>query len=138
MTSSEKCLIWLLRICGLLMLVALPAATMPLDWMDRWHQFLLGAPLPGGPIVEYLARSASLLYGLNGVGTLLIATDVHRYSPLIRLWGLAHLLGGLALLAIDVKVGLPVLWVLGEGPLLVPIGVLALVWERNVRRQEGK
>ena len=138
MTLSEKCLTGLLRFCGVLMLVAFPAAAMPSAWMNRWHQLLLGTALPHGSIVEYLARSASLLYGLNGVGTLLIATDVHRYSPLIRLWGLAHLLGGLALLAIDWKVGLPLWWLLGEGPPLVVIGGLALTWERNVRRQVGK
>ncbi|NOX53002.1 MAG: hypothetical protein GXP27_00905 [Planctomycetes bacterium] len=133
MARNEKILIGLLRVCGSLMLLAFPAAAMPSAWMDQLHKGLLDAPLPHGPIVEYLARSASLLYGLNGVGTLVIAADVRRYSPLVRLWGLAHLLGGLALIAIDLTAGLPGLWVLGEGPVLIPIGVATLLLERSVR-----
>ncbi|HID24729.1 MAG TPA: hypothetical protein EYP14_20340 [Planctomycetaceae bacterium] len=80
-----------------------------------------------------MARSTSLLYGLNGVATLILAADVRRYSPLVRLWGLAHLFGGVAFLAIDWTAGLPGLWTLGEGPVLIPIGVATLLLERRVR-----
>ncbi len=126
MMRSERWLALVLRVNGVLMLLALPAALMPTQWMDAIHQALGMGTLPRGPIVEYLARTESALYAVIGAATLLIASDLKRFRPLIWLWGVASLCLGLALLVIDWLIGMPTLWLLVEGPYLILLAILIL------------
>lgn len=127
---ARTCLKWVLLLSGLLTLFALPAVFMPLSWMDSVHRHLGLGPLPQGPIVQYLARSASALYAAFGAMTLVLASDVKRFAPLVTWWGVTAILFGAVLLWIDLSVGMPNHWTWGEGPFVAPLGalVLALQW----------
>ncbi len=130
--SPERLLAGLLRFAGALMLLAFLAALLPLDWMAASHRWLDLGELPRAPIVEYLTRSLSLLYGIHGGLYLALATDVRRYAGIIRYVGYMNLLFGAAMVAIDLRAGMPVMWTLGEGPPVAGFGVLLLFLLRSL------
>ncbi len=111
----------------MVMLLALPAVFMPLDSMAATHRWLGLGDFPGGPLVEYLARSTSLLYVLLGALFLVIASDLRRYAPIVRFFGAAFAVFGLVMAGIDLRVGMPLYWTLGEGPPAIALG-LAMLW----------
>lgn len=126
MRDCEKLLILLLRLSAATTLLALPCALLPLAWMDWTHQQLGLGDLPHGPIVVYLTRSLSLLYGLHGALTLALSLDVRRYLPVIRVLALLMVAFSLAMLLVDLDAGLPWYWTAAEGPsLLVFYGLVA-------------
>jgi len=127
-------LLCILIINGVLTLFALPAVFMPMSWMDAVHQRMGLGPLPEGPIVEYLARSLSGMYAAFGSMTLVLAWDIRRFAPLVTWWGVMAILFGVALLWIDLHAGMPDWWTWGEGPYLIPVGVLVLLLHGMVRR----
>ncbi len=137
MPGPTKLLEILLRIGGATMLLAFPMALLPMATMASAHETLgLGAfPSPATPLVEYLARSASLLYGFHGGLLLAVSRDVHRFAPIIRYLGGMNILFGIAVFAIDLAVGLPTLWTWGEGPAVLLTGVFMLLL---VRRAEAE
>jgi hypothetical protein len=120
---ADRHLALALRVCGGVTLLALPCAVMPRSWMEATHAVLGLGEMPSGPIVDYLARSMSLLYAFFGVLALVLASDVRRYRPLIETVAILSILLGPAFLAVDLSAGLPWHWVLGDGPVVVAIGV---------------
>jgi len=139
MSPAERWLSGVLRILAVPVLLALPCALLPVAWMDATHRWLGLGALPVAPIVEYLARSASLLYGFHGLLMLLVASDVRRYLPVIWLMGGAGLAFGLTMLIVDHLAGLPVHWRWLEGTIImIESGViLALTRRANHSIQTG-
>src|SRR5262245_50641845 len=129
---AETFLRWLLIANGVMTLLALPAAFMPTAWMDMFHRRLMLAPLPEGPIVQYLARSVSALYAAFGSLTLLIAWDLRRFAPLVTWWGIAAILFGLILFCVDITAPMPPHWTWGEVPYTVLTGSLVLILQRRM------
>jgi hypothetical protein len=119
MNRYERILIWLLRVGGVVMLTALGAVVMPYEWMNVIHQQQGLGQLPHVPIVGYLTRSVSAMYALHGALLLFIATDVRRYLPVLRFLAFAGIVFGVAMLGINYFVGMPVPWMVGEGPSVV-------------------
>ena len=116
----------LLRVGGCAMLLATLAIVLPTRWMASIHQWLGLGTFPAFPIVEYLTRSISALYAIHGGLLLLVSSDIPRFAPIVRYLGVTTSLLGISLLAIDVFAGLPVYWVLFEGPPVILIGGLIL------------
>lgn len=133
MSRQMRILRWLLTCCGVLTLLALPAVFLPRAMMNEFHRGLGLGELPEGPIVLYLARSLSFFYAAFGVLTLLLATDVRRYSPLITWWGLAAMTLGVLLIGIDLTAGMPIDWMLGEVIFTVCAGAAVLLLQRGAR-----
>jgi len=121
--------------CGALTLLALPAVFLPTSAMNAFHRGLGLGPLPDGPIVQYLARSLSAFYAAFGSLTLLLASDVERFAPLITWWGVTAIAFGLLLIGIDLTAGMPIPWMFGEVMFLVCAGaaVLLLQWQARKR-----
>ena len=71
---------------------------------------------------------------MHGGFLVLIARDVRRFADLIVYLALAHMLFGATMVFIDLRAGLPPLWILGEGPLVFAAGALTWVLVRAVRR----
>jgi hypothetical protein len=117
----------LLRINAVLLMLALPAVVIPFPWMQSIHQALGMGELEHSPIIEYLARSLSLIYAMLGLVTWVIAGDLERYGPIVRMWGLAAIVCGAVLFAVDLVIEMPIFWLLAEGPYLIPLG-LVIVW----------
>src|SRR5687767_4147070 len=83
-TPRERLLAFLLRVAAVVLLLALAAVFFPRSWMSAVHEVMGLGPLPEGPIVDYLARSASLLYAHLGALYWFVAPDVRRHLPVIR------------------------------------------------------
>ena len=102
------------------------AVVMPQSAMIAVHEQLHIGALPTEPIVGYLARTASMFYGFVGVLLLYLSTDVVRHRDVIRFVAGCGMMAGLLVFAIDLAEGLPMWWILLEGP---SCGLLAaLVW----------
>jgi hypothetical protein len=130
-SKSEQRLALLLRAVGFLDFLAIIAVVMPWHWMAVAHKFIGLGVIPEGPIVGYLARSASALYALHGAIVLFISFDVSRYERLIRFMAVAALVHGTVILGIDMAERLPALWRYGEGPAFAATGVLVLWLQRG-------
>lgn len=135
MSPSERLLRWLFIACGLLTLSALPAVFLTAGAMDYFHRQMGLGELPRTPIVFYLARSLSFFYAAFGSLTLLLATDVRRYGPLITWWGLAAIVFALLLLGIDLSAGMPVDWMLSEVLFTFCTGAAVLLLQSRARRE---
>ena len=129
---TETLLQWLLIANGVLVLLALPAVFMPAAVMDRFHQQLMQAPLPPGPIVQYLARSLSALYAAFGSLTLLLAWDLRRFGPLVTWWGVTAILFGLILVWVDTNAPMPAHWTWSECSYTLITGMLVLILQRRM------
>ena len=101
--------------------------------MSAAHSALGLGPLPDGPIVVYLARSASLLYAMHGAILLALATDVPRYRTLIAIVGLLTLAFGTGVTVIDACAGLPWYWTTLEGPPTALMGAATYTLTRSLR-----
>ena len=126
---AERRLVWVLRSVGILDLCAIIAVFLPVAWMDASHQWTGLGPLPKGPVVDYLARSASALYALFGLLVLYVATDIRRYRRLIRIMTYGAMAHGCVVIGIDFHAGVPTWWMLAEaaGHFIPAIAVLWLL-----------
>jgi hypothetical protein len=127
MQRAEIALTWILRLSAVMLLLALAPVVMPHHWMSVIHEKLGLGVLPEMPIMGYLTRSISLLYALNGAIAYYISLDIRRYLPFIRFQAVLSMLFGISMLGIDYKVGMPLRWLLGEGPFIIVLGML-LFW----------
>ena len=133
MTKADKVLVILLRyLMGIGGLFALVAVLMPLSWMAATHRWLGLGEMPTGPVVEYLARSVSMFYALFGALCLVLASDLKRYRPLVRLLGVALAFMGVVYTGVDLAAGMPWWWTALEGPPAVPLGAWVFVLARPV------
>lgn len=123
---AERALRILLRGAAAVMMTAIIPAAMPLSWMDAVHRWLGMGPLPRGPVVEYLARTLSAFYAFHGGLLWIFAGDVARYRPVIRFSFGAGLVFGAWVLVLDARSGLPLRWVLAEGPFVMALSLAAL------------
>jgi hypothetical protein len=130
MTKADKVLVFLLRFVGVGALFALVAVFMPVSWMAATHRWLGLGELPTATVVEDLARSLSAFYTLAGALCLVLAADLERYRPLVRLLGMAFALVSLVLLGVDLAAGMPWWWTASEGPGGVVFGAVLFVLAR--------
>ena len=138
LSAAERRVRGALLAFGLLDVVALLAVLMPRSLMDLVHQSSGLGPLPEGPIVGYLARTSSLLYGVHGAVILFVATDVRRYAPLVRFLARLAVVQGVTILAIDWFEQLPGWWQAIEGVCLIGIGIgVMAVQKQSERRPES-
>ena len=124
--TSLRLLVLLLRLCGLVLLLAFGAVLLPTEWMAASHRWLGMGDFPRAPLTDYLVRSVAALYGFHGVLVLLVAGEPLRYLRIVRFLGVMDIAFGLMMLGIDLHAGMPLLWTLAEGPPLVGIGGLVL------------
>ena len=120
-------LVVVLRAFGVLDLCALGAVFLPLRWMAAAHAWLGLGPMPEGPLVGYLARSASALYALHGAAVFFISFDVRRYWRLITFLAAVALLHGAIMLGIDLAERMPMWWTSVEGLGFAATGAVVLI-----------
>jgi hypothetical protein len=114
---------WILRVVGILAMFAIVAAFMPLSWMASVHESIGLGKMPDGPIVEYLARSLSALYALLGCWIFYLSGRVPDQLGVVRLFGALFAVFGVVLWWVGFKSGLPIAWVLLEGPPSILLGL---------------
>ena len=131
---SERWLKLLLRITGVVMLLAVVAFVMPRSWMVWTHRWLRMGKFPGAPIAEYLARSTSGLYATLGGLMLLTASDVRRYAPVVSFLAGALAAKSLLGLAFGLWMGMPLYWLVGDLVSACGFAVVVLVLQFLVAR----
>jgi len=129
---SPNALQVVLRTFGVMDMLAFIAVVMPHAWMATGHQWAGLSSFPDAPLVGYLARSASLMYGLHGLFLFLLATDTVRYHKLIRWVAGVTVIHGAFMLTIDVVEQMPLWWTVVEGPAFSFTGIVILVAQRYV------
>ena len=123
----------LLRVIGTAALTAVVAVVMPYSWMDAIHRWLGLGALPAEPIVGYLARSTSAFYAIFGGLLWLVSLDIRRYRLILCYLGAATVVFGASLLVIDIVEGLPLHWILLEGPFNAAFGAYIFVVSRGLK-----
>jgi hypothetical protein len=135
MTIGDRVLVILFRyLLGIGGLFALVPVLMPMSWMVATHRWLGLGEMPTGPIVEYLARNLSAFYALVGALCLMLASDLDRYRPLVRFFGVCLALLGIAFTGVDLTAGMPWWWTALEGPGAVPLGAMVYFLARPVSK----
>lgn len=134
---AERWLVFVLRFAGVLLVLAWPMALLPTDVQAAWHERLGLGAFPASPLVDYLTRSISVLYGVRGIVYLALSRDVRRYLPLVRLFGWMDVLAGILLLGIDLHAGLPGWWTWSEGPGVVVGGALFLLLAARIKNGDA-
>jgi hypothetical protein len=127
MLNKPRLLAALLRLEGAIEMLAFVAVVMPRGWMAATHRWLGMGELSAFPLLDYMIRSVSLLYGLHGVLLLLLATDVTRFRLLIIYTAASYLLAAVAFIAIDVGNSMPWWWSVSEVGSVFWLG-LVLLW----------
>ena len=110
MQRVENHLKVLLRAFGAVTAIALFPFVMPRSWMAVVHEWLGLGVLPDKPVVEYLARTTSALYGFLGGLYLVLATDVRRFAKVITYSAVATLLLSAVDTALGLRAGMPTWW----------------------------
>lgn len=121
----------LLRLAGTITATAFLTILLPVGWMASTHAWLGLGELPRAPVVEYLARSIAALYGFHGVLLLVVSRDPVKYRAIVTFIAAMNVIFGLLMIAIDLHVGMPLYWTLGEGPPIVAFGLVVAVLNRQ-------
>lgn len=95
-------------------MLAFIAVVMPRSWMEMSHEWLGIGPMPTGPVLIFLARQASYVYGMHGISLWILAKDVVRFRPLVILNGISFLLAAPVFAAIDYTANMPWWWTIAD------------------------
>jgi hypothetical protein len=120
----------LLRLAGALNVLAFPAVVMPRAWMEQSHLALGLGEMPGGPLVMFMIRQASFVYGMIGAALWVLASDVVRFRPLVRFAAVGYLVAAPVFFAIGQNAGAPVWWTLSEAAACAFLGGTLLALDR--------
>ena len=138
-TGAKRCpqariLVFVLRLSAIVMLFAFPMMLLPVEWMAATHRWLGLGEFPASPLVDYLTRSISFLYGFHGGLLLVVASDIRRYRGILVYAVVMGFVFGVSIIAIDLQAGLPLHWTLGEGPLILIMAVIIGLLLRAIPR----
>lgn len=134
MTPIEKLLRLFLIASGASCVMGLGFLAVPLSWMDAIHRLAGLGPMPQEPVVEYLARSACVLYPMLGGVMILSGIKLRQYRSLVLYQGAVWLAFGVIVGAIDSAAGLPPYWTWGEAAATVFMGAVMLLLGRKIQR----
>ena len=133
--DSRRLLTWLLRLAGVVEILAFFAVVMPRSWMEVSHEWLGMGEMPPGPLVNFIVRQASYVYGMHGVSLLVLATDVVKFRKLIVVNGIAFLLAGPVFFWVDWTAGMQWWWTVSD-PLSCAFTGAALLLLNGKRPQD--
>ena len=85
----------------------------------------------------YLTRSLSLVYAMHGALVFFLSLDIRRFLAVIKFLAVITILFGVGMLALDVLVGMPLFWILSEGPILIILYGVVLWLSRHVETRAG-
>ena len=125
--TPDRVLTWVLRILAVVLMTAVVHDMMPSAWMEEIPIRLGMGELPRGPMIAYLTHSLSAMYTLHGAVVFVVSLDVRRYLPVVKCLAVLAIMFGIRMIVLDVVVGMPMFWVLCEGPFIVVING-GLLW----------
>jgi len=133
--NKQQMLKSLLRLAGIVEMLAFIAVVMPRSWMEVSHEWLGMGEMPGGPLIMFMIRQASYSYGMHGVSLWILSLDVNRFRPLVVFNGIAFLLAAPVFFAIDYSSGVPLWWMVTD-PLSCGVFGAGILWLS--RNEEGQ
>jgi hypothetical protein len=95
--------------------------------MEASHSWLGMGAMPDGPLIMFMIRQASYVYGMHGVSLWLLASDVKRYRTLILFNGISFSIAAVLFALIDHTAGMPIWWTIGDALGCGGFGI-ALLW----------
>jgi len=125
--NRERWQAWLLRAAGAFEVLAFFAVVMPRAWMEASHAWLGMGEMLVSPLLMFMIRQSSYVYGMHGVGLWVLASDVRRFRPLVVLNGVSFALAAPVFYLIDVTAGIPWWWTVSDVLGCGFLGV-ALLW----------
>ncbi len=128
---AERRLRCALRLLGGLDFLAIAVCFLPVSAIESLHQFAGLGQFPTAPIAAYLARNVSAMYAAHGLALCYVAGDIPRYRRLIRFLAIVSMAHGGMLVGIDMASGLPMWWILTEGPGFATLGGMIWALERG-------
>jgi hypothetical protein len=129
--NKPRLLAALLRLEGAIEMLAFGAVIMPQSWMAGTHRWLGMGDFPASPLLDYMIRSVSVLYGLHGVLVWLLAADVARYRALIIFTAASYVLAAFVFAGIDLSNHMPWWWTTNEVGSVLCLGLILfwLLWD---------
>lgn len=112
--NRQRLLVWLLRLAGVVEILAFTAVVMPRSWMEISNAWLGLGEMPSGPLLMFMIRQASYTYGVHGLSLWLIASDVERFRPFVVFNGIAFLVAAPVFFLIDITSGMPLWWAVSD------------------------
>ena len=112
--NNQRLQSWLLRLAGATEILAFISVVMPRSWMEVSHAWLGLGEMPDGPIIMFMIRQASYVYGMHGISLWVLASNVERFRPLIILNGISFLLAAPVFFAIDYTAAMPLWWTVAD------------------------
>ncbi len=112
---------------GMFLMCAFAAILLPVTTMASIHQWLGLGEFPDVPIMAYLARSTSVLYGTHGFLMFYTGWTIRQHWRYVPIFGWLHIVIGMTLLVTDILAPLPLYWIVAEGGPIAALGVLILV-----------
>ena len=106
-------------------------------WESIAKVFGVELVLPDSPLFEYMVRLMLATYAAVGVYLVILALHSMDYGVLVPFTGLAAVVLGVVCAITGLVVGMPVLWFLGDSIPCVILGVLILVFWRQVKLTSG-
>ena len=125
--NRERLLSAVLRVTGATEILAFVAVLMPRSWMELAHTWLGLGEMASGPLIMFMIRQASYVYGMHGVSLWVLASNVSRFHPLVLLNGISFVLAGVVFFVIDYTAGMPMWWTLADPLACASFGV-AVLW----------
>jgi hypothetical protein len=122
---------------GSVEILAFVAVVMPRSWMEVSHVWLGLGEMPSGPIIMFMIRQASYVYGMHGISLWVLASDVDRFRPLVILNGVSFLLAASVFFVIDYTSGIPLWWTAVDTVSCAFFGV-AVLWLSRGASRHGK
>jgi len=135
---AQKSLAFLLRCSAVMLFMALAPLFFPHSWLASINRDLGLGELPDTAIIGYLTRSLAALYALHGVLVLYVSLDVRRYLPLIFCLAVLGVIFGAFLVFLDISVGMPRMWIIGEGPFIIIFGAMIFGLATALKRHIAK
>ena len=135
--DPERAQGWLLRLSGSVELLAFAAVVMPRAWMEASHEWLGMGRMPEGPLVMFMIRQASYVYGVHGVSLWVLASDVRRFRPLVLLNAASFLAASPVFFLIDYTSGMPHWWTASDTLGCGFFGAALLWLDRRARRRRA-
>ncbi len=135
--QAERCLTILFRLNAIMLISAAFAVFLPNHWMAEIHARLGLGEMPKPKIVEYLARSCTMLYFIHGLVLGYVSLDMRKYWEFVRFLAILHLLLGAFVFGIDLKSGMPVYWTIAEGPAIMAFACCLLWCWKNANLPQG-
>jgi hypothetical protein len=122
---------WLMRLAGVVEILAFIAVVMPRSWMETSHTWLGLGEMPAAPVLMFMIRQASYTYGVHGISLLVLASNVERFRPLVILNGIAFLVAGPVFFLIDYTSGMPWWWTIADPLSCLTFGAALLLLNRR-------